>query len=107
MGTSNKNSFCLDINKEEILWQNKLTNDQIYFDAMFENNNAILVKASSPKLINNKWTYDWTSIVQKKLSGEEKILREISNPVFNVSLTSNKGKLFINVDDKTTLLIEN
>jgi Family of unknown function (DUF5711) len=104
LGTTNKNSFCVDLNKEEILWQNKLLDDQIYLDAIFKNDDAILVQATDPKLINNKWVFENTKIVQKELSGNENILREIYDSVFKINLIMSKGKLSININDNILLL---
>jgi hypothetical protein len=104
LGTTNKNSFCVDLNNEELLWQNNLLDDQIYLDAIFENDDAILIKSTAPKLINNKWMFENTKIIQKELSGNEKILQEIYDSVFKINLIMSKDKLSININNNISLL---
>jgi len=104
LGITNNNSFFIDLEEGNILWQNNLANDQIYIDGMIEDNRAILVQTVKPNLVNNIWTYYKTKIIRKDLSGIEITLLEIAQPINKVKLIRSENKILINIDNNTSWL---
>jgi len=104
LGFTNKSSFYIDLIEEQILWQNDLEDDNIYLDAMIEMDRALFVQAFKPNLVNNKWTYEQTKIIRKDLSGNELIIREITQPTNYVKLIRSGKNISVEIDKNILLL---
>ncbi|MFZ1291783.1 MAG: hypothetical protein WAR79_16925 [Melioribacteraceae bacterium] len=100
LGFTNKNSFCVNLNEQKLLWKEILGNDEIYLDGILSNRNSVLIKSNYADFENGNWIYKSAEIFSKTESGEKIIINKLSSPFKKVSLDKINYKLNLNLDNE-------
>lgn len=104
VGYDKTSAFCINYSNDEILWEKELDKNEYFYDINFSNKEVILVKVTSPKLENGQWIYDNATIVEKSISGREKVLQSVNKSFRTIELISVDDEIEIVVDSKTHLV---
>ena len=72
IGWEKRKVFCLDLLKEEIVWEWLVENEQMISDAIIQGSDSYILVSNKPRLIDKKWIYDNIRIIGKDGSGIEK-----------------------------------
>lgn len=104
VGYDKTSAFCINYKNEEILWKKELDENQYFLDVNFSNEEVILVKVTSPKLENGQWIYDNAIIVEKNISGREKVLQSVNKSFRTMELITEDEKIELLIDSNVIVV---
>jgi hypothetical protein len=83
VGYSNKSIICLDTEKMQLNFKNKVQENHINIDVTFNSGNLIVASAPNPELKDGKWLFKNPTITQLDTAGKVIEAKKIESKVFS------------------------
>ena len=107
VGWGKRNTFCVDIDKANLIWEKRVKSYQLISEAMIDAKDTYILISNNPVLIENKWEYDNIEIISKNRLGDEKKVFQNDLTATDVRFkTPGKERVLI-LDDKEYKFTEN
>lgn len=100
LGFTNKNLFCFDIDENKVLWKENLASNEIYLDAIWNNENIVFIKSQNANLENGNWIYQNAEVISKSKFGEILNLNKFETSFKKAELKFLNNKFYLFFDDK-------